>query len=110
MAALTKTWDRPEYADSVFADLRVFNVFRRQRENGSHGGVALVVRKSSKAFRRSDFEMQGVEFLVVELCALPVIFGVFYGPPVHISEVLPTLISHNRKCFSCEDSEIRMAG
>lgn len=103
MTALSRTWDRDELADSVFADLRTYNIFRKQREGGSHGGVGLVVRKNLKAFQRTDLEFSSFEFLVVKLSVVPIIFGVFYGPFNSTSKLLPVLVDdiHIREKFSC---------
>lgn len=32
VTALTETWDRPQFSDNLFADLRSYNVFRKQGE------------------------------------------------------------------------------
>lgn len=100
ITGLTETWDKAEYADKIFADLRTFNVFRRPRSSDAHGGVALVVKKSLKASRRHDLEHPDLELLLVEISALSILVGVFYGPPSKIRMVLPLLLDHISEAFT----------
>lgn len=103
ITALTKTWNRPEFPDNLFADLRSSNVFHRDRFNGVYWGVALILKKSLKGFRRTDLECSQIEFLVVEPTTAPLVIGVFYGSPSTVFSVLPLLIQHIRKNFSSEE-------
>ncbi len=90
-----ETRDRAGDADSLFADLRSFNVFRLPRDVHG-GGVSLSCRKHLRAYRRTDLETADLEFLVVELSALNLVIGVFYGPPISIRTSLPALFEHFR--------------
>ena len=95
ISAFVETRDSPELADSLFADLRSYNVFRKPR-NRNGGGVAIVTKKYLKAFRRADLETSDLELLFVELPVSKSIFGVFYGPPSVVREKLIMLLDHFR--------------
>ena len=95
VTALVETKDCDSYPDNYFANLTSFNVFRRPR-NSNGGGVALVVRKCLKAFRRIELEPPQLEVLVVDLTSANLLVLVFYGPPSSIQYTIPELIDHVR--------------
>ena len=101
VTALVETKDCDSYPDNYFANLTSFNVFRRPR-NSNGGGVAVVVRKCLKAFRRVELEPSQLEVLVVDLTSANLLVLVFYGPPRNIQYTIPELIDHIRN-FSHED-------
>ena len=83
VTGLVETRDCPEYADNLFTDLRVFNVFRRAGDRRG-GGVALVVKKALKGYRRPDLEHSDLEILIVDVSSANIIVCVFYSPPVNV--------------------------
>ena len=72
---LVETRDCLDYPDNLFADLRSYNVFRKPR-NVFGGGVAFIVKKGLKGFRRTDLEIEGLELLVIELTITHLVIGV----------------------------------
>ena len=92
---LVETRDCPENPDSLFADLRSYNVFRKRRDKNG-GGIALVIKKSLKGFRQIDHEPSDLELIFVESFALNLVFCVFYGPPCSINQTLRRLFDHFR--------------
>ena len=95
VTGLVETRDCPEYTDNLFADLRVFNVFRRARDSRG-GGVALVVRKALKGYRRPDLEHSDLEILMVDLSCSDIIVCVFYSPPVNVRATTIHFVEHIR--------------
>ena len=55
-------------------------------------GVALVTRTKLRAFRRTDLEVNGLEFLLAELCTVHWLVYIFYGPRNQISLQLPVFL------------------
>ena len=101
VTALVETKDCDSFPDNYFANLTSFNVFRRPR-NSNGGGVAVVIRKCLKPFRRVELEPSDLEVLVVDLTRANLLVLVFYGPPRTIQHTIPELIEHVRT-FAHED-------
>ena len=78
VTGLVETKDCSTNPDNWFADLRSHNVSRRPR-NKNGGGVALIIRRSLRGFRRTDLEPASLEAIFVESFVLNLIFCVFYG-------------------------------
>ena len=95
VTGLVETRDCLEYADNLFADLRVFNVFRRARDRRG-GGVALVVKKALKGYRRPDLEHSDLEILMIDVSSANIIVCVFYSPPVNVRVTTIRFVEHIR--------------
>ena len=95
ITGLVETRDCPDYADNIFADLRSFNVFRRARDRHG-GGVASIVSKALRGYRRSDLEHRDLELLMVDISTSNIIVCVFYSPPVSVRVNTVTFVEHIR--------------
>ena len=95
ITGLVETRDCPDYTDNIFADLRSFNVFRRARDRHG-GGVALVVSRTLRGYRRPDLEHRDLEMLMVDISVSNIIVCVFYSPPVSVRVNTVTFVEHIR--------------
>ena len=95
VTGLVETRDCPDYVDNLFANLTSFNVFRKPRDQHG-GGVAAVVRKSLKGFRRADLELPDIEMLMIDLTSANLIICVFYSPPVSVRVNTVRFVEHIR--------------
>ncbi|XP_055328906.1 uncharacterized protein LOC129581717, partial [Paramacrobiotus metropolitanus] len=110
IVGFTETWDRSEYPDSLFADLRSFNVFRRPRSTDPHGGVCFVVRNNLDAVRRTDLENNDLELLFIEITKINILAAAFYSAPSRVSLDLPVLIEHLRNIPHANFSKLLLVG
>ena len=79
---MSETWLTESVTDGE-AGVGDYTLYRRDRENRSHGGVLLYVPEEIRSFRRQDLEVDGVEAIWVELrtkCSA-ILTGVVYRPP-----------------------------
>ena len=95
ITGLVETRDCEEYTDNKFANLTSFNIFRRAR-NRHGGGVAIVVKKALKAFRRPDLEHPDLEVLFVDITLANIVVCVFYSPPGGVRDTTVKFIEHIR--------------
>ncbi len=84
LVCFSETWLHPHCTiESQFA-LSGFNFFRRDRHNGTHGGILIYVKSAIQCKRRTDMEQDVLEYVVLELL-LPRIGKTFlyfcYRPP-----------------------------
>ena len=84
--SVNETWLDSSIADSEIA-IPGFNIFRRDRPKGSHGGVALYVRSELQPFLMVNLYDEIVEsvFVKIKLGSRSILVGSIYRPPSALS-------------------------
>ncbi|VDI55735.1 Hypothetical predicted protein [Mytilus galloprovincialis] len=80
---ISETWLKP---DISFEDIKIdnYNTYRRDRADGfGYGGVAIYVSDRLYSMRRQELEIQGLEFLCIEVKTKDksILVSVCYRPP-----------------------------
>ena len=84
--SVNETWLDSSIADNEIA-IPGFNIFRRDRPKGSHGGVALYVRSELQPFLMVNLYYEIVEsvFVKIKLGSRSILVGSIYRPPSALS-------------------------
>ena len=84
--SVNETWLDSSIADNEIA-IPGFNIFRRDRPKGSHGGVALYVRSELQPFLMVNLFDEIVEsvFVKIKLGSRSILVGSIYRPPSALS-------------------------
>ena len=84
--SVNETWLDSSIADNEIA-IPGFNIFRRDRPKGSHGGVALYVRSELQPFLMVNLYDEIVEsvFVKIKLGSRSILVGSIYRPPSALS-------------------------
>ena len=89
---------------------------REDRESGQGGGICCYVRNDINWQRRSDLEIDGIEYLWIEIFvrnAKCFLFGVIYLPPdssLHIDKDFAVKFSDMIESTVCENKEAILCG
>ena len=108
---ITETWLDDSIVDE---DIKIenFNLFRRDRPGGHHGGVCMFVRNNVFCRRRRDLELPNIECIWVEVSIKhkQYLIGTFYRPPRSPNAILPSIEDSIGLAFDANNQNILITG
>ena len=80
---ITETWLQQEILNESITIPNFDNLYRKDRRNDAHGGVAIYVRSDLLSKQRKDLEIENLEAVWCEIMLgkKRILIGTFYRPP-----------------------------